>query len=191
MRIVTIFFVGLLLTSCQKLEDQGNRIDPVFGKKQIDIGDENYSLWIPWVDYLKKFDDGNVAATNDSDEIVEQGDWRVEIFENKSFCTTSNLGNVQEDIANIPIVGDKTLWTKMPILHYANRFTETVCMPLTTGCSDIEVSEGTCITSSSTYAFCSQSGNRTVFVCLMQQTDNPDLAQQIFSTFRWLGDEEG
>lgn len=35
------------------------------------------------------------------------------------------------------------------------------------------------------YVFCSQRGERTVVVCINQMTDNPALAEQIFSTFRW------
>lgn len=36
------------------------------------------------------------------------------------------------------------------------------------------------------YAFCSQKGEKTILICISQMTDNPELAEEIFSTFRWL-----
>lgn len=35
------------------------------------------------------------------------------------------------------------------------------------------------------YALCSQKNGKTVVICIEQMTDNPDLAEEIFSTFRW------
>jgi hypothetical protein len=35
------------------------------------------------------------------------------------------------------------------------------------------------------YAFCSEKDDRTVIICISQMTDNPELAEEIFSTFRW------
>lgn len=35
------------------------------------------------------------------------------------------------------------------------------------------------------YAFCSQKEEKTVLICISQMTDNPKLAEEIFSTFRW------
>lgn len=38
----------------------------------------------------------------------------------------------------------------------------------------------------SRYAFCSQKDGKTVVICISQMTDNPELAEEIFSTFKWL-----
>jgi hypothetical protein len=38
----------------------------------------------------------------------------------------------------------------------------------------------------SAYALCSEKDGKTVLICISQVTDNPDLAKQIFETFRWL-----
>ncbi len=35
------------------------------------------------------------------------------------------------------------------------------------------------------YAFCSQKDSKTVVICFSQMTDNPELAEEIFKTFRW------
>jgi hypothetical protein len=35
------------------------------------------------------------------------------------------------------------------------------------------------------YALCSRKNDRTVVICINQQQDNPELAKQIFETFRW------
>lgn len=37
----------------------------------------------------------------------------------------------------------------------------------------------------SSYAFCAKKGEKAVAICLQQMTDNPDLAEEIFRTFRW------
>lgn len=38
---------------------------------------------------------------------------------------------------------------------------------------------------SASYILCSEKGDRKVAICIKQITDNPALAEQIFSTFRW------
>ena len=35
------------------------------------------------------------------------------------------------------------------------------------------------------YAFCSQKDGKTVVICIKQQRDNPELAKQIFDSFKW------
>ncbi|MDD4319841.1 MAG: hypothetical protein PHW10_05990 [Candidatus Peribacteraceae bacterium] len=35
------------------------------------------------------------------------------------------------------------------------------------------------------YALCSEKDGKTVLICVTQVIDNPDLAKQIFETFRW------
>lgn len=35
------------------------------------------------------------------------------------------------------------------------------------------------------YGFCSEKDGKTVVICISQMTDDPDLAKQIFETFRW------
>jgi len=37
----------------------------------------------------------------------------------------------------------------------------------------------------SAYALCSEKDGKRVVVCIQQMTDNPKLAEEIFSTFRW------
>jgi hypothetical protein len=36
------------------------------------------------------------------------------------------------------------------------------------------------------YALCSQRGDKTVVICLQQMKDDPKMAEEIFSTFRWI-----
>lgn len=36
------------------------------------------------------------------------------------------------------------------------------------------------------YVLCSEKGEKTVLICISQMTDNPQLAEEIFSTFKWL-----
>lgn len=40
-------------------------------------------------------------------------------------------------------------------------------------------------TPSAVYVLCSQKNGKTVVACIRQTTDNPELAQQIFESFRW------
>jgi hypothetical protein len=37
----------------------------------------------------------------------------------------------------------------------------------------------------SVYALCSEKDGKTVVICISQMTDNPQLAEEIFKTFRW------
>lgn len=46
---------------------------------------------------------------------------------------------------------------------------------------DYEVQNGI----NSAYALCSEKNGKTVVICISQVTDDPDLAEQIFETFRW------
>lgn len=39
---------------------------------------------------------------------------------------------------------------------------------------------------SASYVLCSEKDGKTVFICMMQVQDNLALAEQIFSTFRWI-----
>jgi hypothetical protein len=41
---------------------------------------------------------------------------------------------------------------------------------------------------SASYALCSEKENKKVLVCILQINDDPDTANAIFDTFRWLGD---
>lgn len=35
------------------------------------------------------------------------------------------------------------------------------------------------------YSLCSEKDGKTVVICISQMTDNPQLAEDIFKTFRW------
>jgi hypothetical protein len=41
------------------------------------------------------------------------------------------------------------------------------------------------IDETSAYVLCSEKDDKRVVVCIQQMTDNPELAEEIFSTFRW------
>ncbi len=45
--------------------------------------------------------------------------------------------------------------------------------------------DGTPEGSNSAYALCSEKDGKTVLICISQLTDNPQLAEEIFKTFRW------
>ena len=45
--------------------------------------------------------------------------------------------------------------------------------------------EGNAKLESSAYALCSEKDGKTVVICIGQMTDNPEMAKQIFETFRW------
>lgn len=103
-------------------------------------------------------------------------------------CDVSALGNLQEDLISIPTIDATTYWTKMPVFNAYDRFLDAVCVPSTEGCTEQEIFEGKCNSQAATYSFCSQKGEKTVFICLKQMADNPEMAKKIFSSFRWLED---
>ncbi|MFA7682014.1 MAG: S-layer homology domain-containing protein [Candidatus Peribacteraceae bacterium] len=114
----------------------------------------------------------------------------IAVYHNQGVCNYTYLGNFQEEMTYLSEVGDKTQWAFVPIFNYNDWFPDAVCPAARGECTDKEYSLGTCVTDAATYAFCSQKDDKVVFICLEQQKNNLELAEQIFSTFRWTEEEE-
>lgn len=108
----------------------------------------------------------------------------IEIYESiETSCSEYTLGSYELNEMNI---GDKTIWAKMLTPGPHGSFQDAFCTPSYDGCSKDNIWAGTCKPESATYSFCSEKGDKRVGICFFQQTDNLQLAQEIFSSFRWL-----
>lgn len=104
--------------------------------------------------------------------------------QNPSPCSPSTLG-VSEPKTIALKNSESAVWGKMMMLNAYDRPIDTVCHITAPECTDEELFEGTCKTQAATYAFCSEKNEKSVVICISQVIDNPDLAKQIFETFRW------
>jgi len=94
---------------------------------------------------------------------------RADIYSIAS-CSPSVIGASQTQV--LPAVGRNTIWGKVdyPLDYELN--------PLVPDCRPYKPV-------SASYILCAEKDGRRVAVCVMQVTDNPELAEQIFKTFRW------
>jgi len=100
----------------------------------------------------------------------------IELRESESKCSPSLTGTSQ--MTSLSDANGGAAWGRV---DYWDRFPHEVpfdqpqpqCRP------------GSGSRESSAYALCSEKDGKTVVICISQVTDNPDLAKQIFETFRW------
>lgn len=99
-------------------------------------------------------------------------------------CNTDTLG--ARDIHERVLSGVKVKWVKMEENNMYDSFYDAVCYRYHPKCTPHEVAYDTCNDGAATYALCSEKKNSmTVFICMNQLTDNPEMAKQIFESFRW------
>ncbi len=174
-----ILLTALLLSACtQNLKTADSHA------KLLELGDLNYSIQIPNVPYVKKLDDGNVAATSQPDDPMTLKDWRIEIFEKDvpTSCSSSITG--ASEMAPIQGASKGTVWGKV---DYWDRFNSDKGGHGVGGgidgrvvCTNYGIPIYPAI-----YGLCSEKDGKTVVICINQMTDNEPLAKSIFETFRW------
>jgi hypothetical protein len=146
--------------------------------------DLEFEITVPFgFSYYQKDSDGMYFGYSEESEFGHFYIQTYEYLDLLKFCSSESIGNTKVNELN---VGDTTLWAKMLTLGPHGSFPDAFCRPAYDGCSNDEVWVGTCQSPSSTYALCSEKDGKMVGICLYQQTDNPQLAEDIFSTFRWL-----
>lgn len=157
---------------------------------------ENNSQGIPakWINYEKDFfisypseakyrfirDDGSISfATSSGTTATDtKEDYFLEISELSIPCTPDLTAIIPGQEKAVGNVGDNTFWGIADTSEIRRKYDY---FPLPNACSNLSKSAG-----GGGYALCSQKGERTALICLSQMTDDPALAEQIFSTFRWL-----
>ncbi|MFA6039407.1 MAG: hypothetical protein WCV62_05515 [Candidatus Peribacteraceae bacterium] len=126
--------------------------------------------------------DGSISYTNFSAPKFQfyPQDLIVEIYELNSVpCSSSITGASQTKV--ISDANGYAAWGRMDAWdgrglegwEYPVNWEQIICKQ-----------EGTPLPTS-VYAFCAEKDERTVVICMNQMTDNPQLAEEIFNTFRW------
>jgi len=100
-------------------------------------------------------------------------------------CSSTLTGASQT--TSIPNTNGTTGWGRvdyfdtMGYLFEGTAANDVLCRPPAFVFDEYEQKTG----SAQAYAFCSEKDGKTVLICISQVTDNPELAEQIFSTFQW------
>ncbi len=169
--------LALFLTGClQGGTLNTNSVD----KELIDIGDENYDLLIPAVEYVKFMEDGSVASTIFPDKKIDDKYWRVEIYESKS----SNCSDIGNDDAYL-----RPIFNRKEQINELNGSIEITArqIPVTPGAELAqETLEEKMREQGYRDIFCSVNNDQQVTIIISQMSDNPTLAKEIFETFKWI-----
>ena len=147
------------------------------------IGSDFYQVEIPenmsLIDRSSNIASGYYFATYGKGSLPENHDWSIRIDSNiESDCTTSNLG------ISSPQVEQKTedeylMWGEVDLFKHIG-LGDIVEYDLLEECRSLSTPD-----KGGAYVLCAKEGDKQVIICISQATDNPDLAKQIFSTFRW------
>ena len=90
----------------------------------------------------------------------------------------------------LPETGGETNWGRVDMwdtggLAYERYGTELCPPPTQKYAEQSDRSQGKRIDGSQSYVLCSQKAEKTVVICIAQVKDSPEMAKNIFETFRW------
>jgi hypothetical protein len=136
-------------------------------------------------------DDGSIALTTYDTATTKRttDDFSVHIYPSlSSECTPSLTG--ASEMQPLPGTGGDTQWGRFSDtdMTFGGGYPNALCRPPMTNspkCSKNKEPFIFCDDGSRTYALCSEKDGKTVVICLSQMTDDPAMAEEIFSTFRW------
>lgn len=187
-RIISLSIFGLVLAlaGCET-----SRPEPLLSEKGwVNISDsENFKIEIPpqIKEKIHRDDDSWAFTTFDTSSIHRnKDDYSVQLYSKKvTSCSKSILG-----ISEIREGSDKeskTVWGKVDEQQAAPDppFPDALCYIPQENCSKEEYWSGGCHTGAAAYGFCAEKNGKRVVVCISQITDNPQLAEEIFKTFKW------
>jgi hypothetical protein len=129
----------------------------------------------------------NYAFETDDEDGIYYGYSEDSEYKHMYVQTYDNLNNVQCSSAFIGIKENKAqnhnIWGKIDTMRYSmhSNLPSPICEPIRQAYSEDNIWIG-----SSDYAFCSENNGKIVLICISQMEDNPELAEEIFSTFEWL-----
>ncbi len=144
---------------------------------------KNFSVEIPknaTNKYLRKDKSAAFATYLAPTTDYQLSDYLIEIYPPESIstlsaCSPSKLGISQ--INALPSTSGKAEWGKV---DYWDKLVKGEPMDLDVICTNYGIPHIPYI-----YGFCSEKDKRTVVICVNEMQDNPELAKQIFETFRW------
>lgn len=194
MRNTSLIITALLLTSCSFASRMSeNDAMTKYYVIRSEFQGTNYTIHEQetygsqhqdWMTYVDDIDHFHISYPADYPEKKPVFMSEMSIERPESSCSSDHIGALE--VKEIQAMGDTTLWAKMPLLSAYDRFQNTFCHPAPPDCTDTELFTGTCETDYAMYAFCSEQGEKIVAICLSQITDDPEMAEEIFKTFRWV-----
>jgi hypothetical protein len=171
------FFFGIavvVVAGCSSTQ----LVDTDIPKEWIELSSEDKFTTSGPPELSKKIsrDDGSIAFINfnNNTPFHKPGDFMVELYSDSKNCNYLGTSNTKlKKGQNITYAWGKIdAYENLGVGEAADVKQDPICMP--------DGEEG------AAYIFCSQKDNKRVAICISQTKDDPELAEQIFSTFRWI-----
>lgn len=121
------------------------------------------------------------------DEIAQFEEYKIAIPELEN-CSPDITGVPPEDMQALPAANGDASWGKVNHreIDVHGMYPFSLCKPPVLHTDGPDYWAGEAYEGAGAYALCGEHNGKTVFICISQQTANPALAEEIFSTFRWL-----
>lgn len=165
---VFLLTVVLMLSACSN----GTSQETANASKNYELSIwKSFSLQAPFIPSKKYLrDDGSIAwlSYEDFGAHRKEGDIAIELYENEESCSEDLLGIWHPQKWE---KGVQAIWGRVDYFDTQPDYVrEPLCRPFVNG---------------EAYGFCAEKGEVTAVVCIAQATDNPQLAEDIFNTFKW------
>jgi hypothetical protein len=172
-----LLFLALILAGCADYNPSQNSDDKLTWKEMSEW--ENFSIQSP-VSFENRIvrHDGSVALITFNTVTAERKPTDLSVYiypEVNGACSVSITGSSK--MSKFKDYSEKIQWGKVDVWEQRKIEGWEAPYPL----SKVLCQESM----PHTYILCSEKNSETVVICLNQITDNPDLAKQIFETFRW------
>lgn len=150
--------------------------------QKITTPEKELSIWPefsikPSITFTEKFirSDGSIAWINYNDNTAHRasGDILVELYNLKNQICSSSLHGASETVSLFS--SENSNWGKVDFFEINGHDFEgnpPICEPY-----GGETAEA--------YVLCSEKDGKTVVICINEMTNNPELAKEIFETFKW------
>jgi hypothetical protein len=116
----------------------------------------------------------------------QQPNKAVTIFYPSGSCSPSLTGT--SEVTDLLGTNEHVSWGKLDSSQWSQdkAYPDALCKVPLVNCPQEEYWSGKgCQGPGSAYALCSEKDGKTVVICISQMTDDPQLAEDIFKTFRW------
>lgn len=164
------------------------------------INENGYTLDIPalfdkWSTISDNLNDpGHPYFYVSSKQANELRSTSIKVYHNQQLpCSYKTLGtpdnpttHPNSQIRDLSTEDATILWSKVPVVGVHAGYPDAYCNNYPPDCSGTDYFDGTCKTEYATYAFCAEKDARRVVICMNQNKDNPELAKQVFESFRWV-----
>lgn len=187
-RMICVFLACIMVNGCTAI----TQLSPQTDRRLFEMSDwSHFSIQSP-SPFLKHIvrDDGSIALTSFDTSSIKRipSDYAVTLFPSISIeCSETITG--ASSTQPLAKTNREILWGKVDAYDRIRPDfppgSEPFCKPPVLQW-DYNNAEGAMrLSNDAAYALCSTKNGKTVVVCVEQVTDNPKLAEEIFSTFKW------